>query len=136
LQACHDLIALVAVYRIQCRLEKETVAAILDVGDDPLFHRGHGVVRIFLLRHQLVALPVAALSIEHESEDVGVLAPAPAEVDAPDGGGLAVGHGAEDRAVALDGRGAQRGCVPMLGETQPGNQLVAQALAFFLVGVD
>ena len=101
LQACHDLIALVGIHRVEGGFQKEAVAAVLDVGDDLLLHGGHGILGVLVLRHQLVALPVATFGVEHEAVDIGVLTAAPAEIDAPDGGGLSVGHGAEDRAVLL-----------------------------------
>ena len=119
LEAGEGLFPLVRVDRVEHGLDQQAVAAVLDVGDDPFLHRGHRVLGVLVLRHQLVALPIAALGVEDEAIDVWVLTTPPAKVDAPDGGRLTVGHGPEGGPRMCDPGGSDGRCLAVLGEAQP-----------------
>ena len=82
----------------------QDVAAVLDVGDDPLLALDSSWrLQAFLFRGGLVfALvllqPPARGHVDHVAVDVGVLPPAPADVGHPDRRGVAVGE-AEERPI-------------------------------------
>jgi len=64
--------------------------------------------------------PEAALGVEDEAELILVLAARPAEVDTPEGGGVAVGEGGELLAVALQRGVAGREVAVSAGEADAG----------------
>src|SRR5690606_25303074 len=73
------------------------VAGVLDEWDDPPHARAGGVV--FVRGLVAVVGPVAPVDVEHETQHIGVDAPTPAAVDAPELGRLAVGELGECGAV-------------------------------------
>ena len=60
----------------------------------------------------------------------------PAQIGAPEGGGMPVGQVCEDYAIVLQGGAARGGATSGLRKTDAGNNVVAQARAFFFIGVD
>src|SRR5690349_18238559 len=115
------------------RLEKKTVAMVLDVGDDALDACGHRIVPSGVFLFALVRSPVAALQIQVEATDVPVFAVLPAEVHAPQASCLREAQARDVSALHLE-RSALTGqaALPML-ELQGDFELEPHALALFLV---
>ena len=118
------------------RLEEQAVAPVFDVGDHAVGAWRHGIVRV--IGGLLVFRPVAALGIEDEAVVVFVLAPHPAEIDAPERRGMAVGElGQRCRpAFTLDRAQVKRRSPVLLGEAHRRADLVAQAHALLFVRID
>jgi hypothetical protein len=119
-------------------VDEEAVAGVFDVGDHALLLGGRGLVRLGVeLFRVLLARPDPALGVEEEAGRIGVLAPAPAEVDPPDVGRVAVGEGGEGGAVLVDQGGGATATVAIdSGEVDVGAQVVADPQALFFVRGD
>src|SRR5262249_46314299 len=106
-----------------------------DVGDDA---RGARRERVFLVVGLRVRfwLPISALDVEHEAELLAVLAACPAEVDAPERGGLTVSQPRKDFAVDFDLCGAAREMSSVFAEAYAGDDFVTEPQALLFIGVD
>src|SRR4051812_16654965 len=72
------------------RLKQQAVTPVLNVGDDPCSARRHGLV--LPTSALLVFLPGAPFNIEQKAVRGLILAPHPAEIDTPEGRGMAIGE--------------------------------------------
>lgn len=81
-------------------MENQDIAAVLDEGDDAL-DLGAGLGAIVFLRGLGVLGPETGIGVDIEAVDRFFLAPAPAEIHAPDGGGGAVVNGDQGGAIAI-----------------------------------
>ena len=117
-------------------VEHQDVAAVLNVGDDILQAAGERVV----VRDVLVlgaGCPPASFEVEQEAVLVAVLAAGPADVDAGERRGVAVGQAGALVAAGVGGDGGPHaGLAVDLGPPVRVADLVAPALALLGVGID
>src|SRR5207247_1927630 len=106
-------------------LDDQTVAPVLDVRDHAPNGRGERILGIVLVG--LIARPVAALRVEQEAHLLLLGAALPAEVDALERRGVAVGERGERASLPFHG-GAQRArAAPVLCEAHAAPDLEAEA---------
>jgi hypothetical protein len=84
----------------------------------------------------LVPGPVAALDVEDEAVLLPIAAARPAQVHPPEGGGVSISQGRYGRTIERDLRGSIRQMPAVFRKAHPGLDLIAQAQAFFFIGID
>src|SRR4051794_31652977 len=95
-----------------------------------------GIIRV-ILASGFVAFPIATLSIEEEAFEVWIFAPAPAHVDTPNGGSMAIGELKERLTCGTDNLACLDLCdMVCQAKAHACAQLIAHPCALFFVGVD
>src|SRR5260370_21034713 len=115
-------------------LKEQAVAPVLDIGDDPLGTRGERIIGV--VSRLLIFCPVAAFFIQHKAVLVLILAPHPARVETPEGGGMPISGRCQRLLALLYHARAIRWTPLVFAEAHRRADLEAQAHALLFIGVD
>ena len=117
--------------------DDQTVPAVFDIGNDFLDAGGClAVIFVLVIRVNGALGPAPLLDIQPETTVLFVLTAGPAEIHAPQFGGIAVLQLGKKLAADEQARGAKQWPAIALGEAHAGLDLVSEAEAFLLITID